>query len=88
VKTQSATPGKEVRGKEEFATLKKTSSASNLGGSSRIVAETQNYITQNENNYFGSKKLFYKPDASYSKYHYSTPSFLRMLEKPSKIMQV
>jgi hypothetical protein len=45
------------------------------------LAEFRNYISQNENAFYKSNKIFFKPYASFQKYQYSTPDYLRPLEK-------
>ena len=49
------------------------------------VYENSNYISQNENTYYGNNKVFFKPiaskEAAISKYYFSTPGYLRILDK-------
>lgn len=51
---------------------------SGAGSRLNLLAENRNYISQNENQFYTSNKIFYKPSTSYNKYSYSTPDYFRV----------
>ena len=52
------------------------------------LAESHNYISQNENQFYKSTKVFFKPVTSYNKYQYSTPDFFRVDEKSRLVLNM
>ena len=81
---------KEV-GKQDFIEMKKYSSETtmpNLTASSSLrnltavktkeVPEFRSYISKNENEFYSSSKVFFKPTTSFNKYSFSTPDYFRV----------
>jgi hypothetical protein len=65
-----------------------TASAKEMGGtgkrgcSAMMLNENRNYISQNENAFYKSEKIFFKPSTGgFNKYSYSTPDYFRVDEK-------
>lgn len=47
--------------------------------------ENRNYISQPENEYYKSNKIFFKPPATFNaKYSFSTPDYMRVDEQSKK----
>ena len=42
------------------------------------MSEFRNYISKNENEFYSSAKVFFKPTTSYNKYSFSTPDYFRV----------
>jgi hypothetical protein len=44
------------------------------------IPEYRNYISQNENVFYNSSKIFFKPNNSVAKYSFSTPDYFRVTQ--------